>query len=418
MMNPSAALQPYTATFFRAADALAIATAASLPWSTSATGILVGLWLLAVLPTIDVGGLRRELFHPPAALALLLVALAAFGIIWSEATWASAFRGFAPFAKLLVIPLLFIHFRQSDRGFWVFGAFLLSCALLLVASLILISWPRPFGWRLNTHGIPVKDRIVQSGEFVLCAFGLVYVAFDRFRVGQRWLAMALAGLAGAFLANVLYIAASRTSLVVIPILLLFLGYRWFGWKGTLALAVAGGALGAIVWVSSPHVQQRILDIAKEVQAYETDREVTSAGLRIDYWRKATGFIQDAPVIGHGTGTIRQLFERASVGETGDWQTANPHNQTLAIGIQLGITGIVLLWMLWLSHLLLFIREPGLVPWIGLIVVVQNIVSSLFNSHLFDFTQGWIYVFGVGLAGAMILRGRAEAKSGADTQRPL
>jgi O-antigen ligase len=35
--------------------------------------------------------------------------------------------------------------------------------------------------------------------------------------------------------------------------------------------------------------------------------------------------------------------------------------------------------------------------------VQNIVSSLFNSHLFDFTSGWLYVFGVGVVGGMVLR---------------
>jgi O-antigen ligase len=417
-MSFSAALQPYNAKLFRTADAIAIATAASLPWSTSATGILVGLWLLAVLPTLDLAAVPRELSHAAAAFALLLVALAALGILWSEAGWAQAFEGFTSFAKLLVIPLLFIYFRQSERGLWVFGAFLISCTLLLVASLILITWPRPFGWRLNTHGIPVKDRIVQSGEFVLCAFGALYLAFDLFRAGRRWLALALAGLAGAFLANVLYIAASRTSLVVIPVLLLFLGFRWFGWKGTLVLAVAGGALGAIIWLSSLHVQQRISDIAKEVQAYETNREVTSAGLRIDYWSKAIGFIKEAPVIGHGTGTIRQLFEKASVGETRDWQTANPHNQSLAIGIQLGFLGIIVLWALWLSHFLLFRGEAGLIAWIGEMVVVQNVISSLFNSHLFDFTQGWIYVFGVGVAGASILRGRAGAKSGAESQRPL
>jgi len=40
--------------------------------------------------------------------------------------------------------------------------------------------------------------------------------------------------------------------------------------------------------------------------------------------------------------------------------------------------------------------------------VQNIISSLFNSHLFDFTQGWIYVFGVGIAGGTVLRQRASA----------
>jgi O-antigen ligase len=43
-----------------------------------------------------------------------------------------------------------------------------------------------------------------------------------------------------------------------------------------------------------------------------------------------------------------------------------------------------------------------------------VVSSLFNSHLFDFTQGWIYVFGVGVAGGMILRRRLVTSSGADT----
>ena len=40
-------------------------------------------------------------------------------------------------------------------------------------------------------------------------------------------------------------------------------------------------------------------------------------------------------------------------------------------------------------------------WFGLIVVVQNIVGSLFNSHISDFTQGWIYVFGVGVLGGAL-----------------
>jgi len=31
--------------------------------------------------------------------------------------------------------------------------------------------------------------------------------------------------------------------------------------------------------------------------------------------------------------------------------------------------------------------------IGLLVVIQNILTSLFNSHLFDFHEGWMYVLG-------------------------
>jgi hypothetical protein len=43
----------------RLADGLAAAAAASLPWSTSATGILVTLWLVASLPMLDFAALRR-----------------------------------------------------------------------------------------------------------------------------------------------------------------------------------------------------------------------------------------------------------------------------------------------------------------------------------------------------------------------
>jgi len=43
-------------------------------------------------------------------------------------------------------------------------------------------------------------------------------------------------------------------------------------------------------------------------------------------------------------------------------------------------------------------------------VVQNIFTSLFNSHIFDFHEGWMYVLGVGVAGGMVLRARAAKRT--------
>ena len=60
--------------------------------------------------------------------------------------------------------------------------------------------------------------------------------------------------------------------------------------------------------------------------------------------------------------------------------------------------------MWFAHFWLF-TGSGLVAWLGLVVVVQNVISSLFNSSLFDFSEGWLYVFGVGVIGGMILRSR-------------
>ena len=99
-----------------------------------------------------------------------------------------------------------------------------------------------------------------------------------------------------------------------------------------------------------------------------------------YWERSLRFISEAPVLGHGTGTIPRLFARAAAGQTGllGVVTTNPHQQTLAIGIQLGLVGIVVLWAMWIAHLLFF-RGNTLPEWIGFVIVTQNIVGSLFDS---------------------------------------
>ena len=66
--------------------------------------------------------------------------------------------------------------------------------------------------------------------------------------------------------------------------------------------------------------------------------------------------------------------------------------------------------MWFCHLVLF-RGTKLSCWIGLLVVVQNVVSSLLNSHLFDFHEGWMYVLGVGVAGGMALKARLGERQG-------
>jgi hypothetical protein len=85
--------------------------------------------------------------------------------------------------------------------------------------------------------------------------------------------------------------------------------------------------------------------------------------------------------------------------------SNPHNQTLNVAVQWGTIGILILYAMWVLHLRLF-RGDGLANWIGFLVVVQNIFTSLFNSHIFDFHEGWMYVLGVGVAGGMVLKASA------------
>ena len=208
------------------------------------------------------------------------------------------------------------------------------------------------------------------------------------------------------LGSIFYFSTGRTALVTICVLLVLLALKIRAIKTVAALLAAAIVLGIIAWTSSPYLRERTVALQAEVQKYEKTNERTSTGERLEFWKKSLEFIRQAPVIGHGTGSIRALFEKAAAGQTGaaGVAAANPHNQTLAVGIQLGLLGIAVLWAMWVAHLTLC-RGNTLAAWIGLVVVVQNITGSLFNSHIFDFVQGWTYVIGLGVAGGMILRNR-------------
>jgi O-antigen ligase len=391
-----------------AADWLAVALAASLPWSTTATGVLVVLWLAALLPALDFRILARELRTPAGALPVLLWAFAALGMAWADVSWTERLAGLSGFHKLLAIPLMLAHFRNSDKGPWVLAAFLSACTLLLVISYFLALWPG-LSWRGARFGlgVPVKDYIAQSGEFAICVFALLPIGLSMLRA-RPWIAVALVALATLFLIDFLYFATGRTALAVTVVLLVVFCFRQFGWRSGVAVLLAAAAGALVVWESSSFLRTRVGILPAEIERYWKENTPTPAGERLEFWRKSVLFIRDAPVFGHGTGTIANLFRRAAVGEKGPaaLQSTNPHNEVFVAAIQLGVVGVALLCAMWAVHLALFCA-PGLPAWIGLLIVIQNMVSSLFNSHLSDFTQGWIYVVGVGVAGGTLLRCRAK-----------
>lgn len=402
----------------RIADALVVAIAASLPWSTSATGILLVLWLIALVPTLDWTDVRRELMTPAGGLPVILVALGLAGMLWANVALVERWKGFDSFLRLLVIPLLFVQFARPGRGERVFMGYLLSCVVLLVATTII----RPIGplWETLTryevggvvgyNDVLVKNAATQSGEFVTCVFGLLFLLHEALTRRQWQLSFGLVAVICAMLGSILFVSTGRTALVIIPILLIIFVVKKLRGK-SIVLALASAILiGIVGWFSSPYLRERTTEVWTEIKTYEATNERTSSGERIEFWKKSTEFVREAPVFGHGTGTIRALFEKAAAGKTGaaGVAAANPHNQTFTVAIQLGLLGAAVLWAMWIAHMLLF-RGNGLTEWIGLVIVVQNVVGSLFNSHLFDFTQGWVYAVGVGVAGGVVLKNRRLEK---------
>ncbi len=338
---------------------------------------------------------------PVAVLPVALVVLALLGVLWADVAWLERLDGVAPFLKLLVIPLLFLHFSRSDRGEMVLAAFFTSACVLLVLSWLLALVPH-FPWPAKDYGVPVKDYIIQSGVFTLCFFALLDRAVVMWSKARAKAAF-LTSLALIFIGNIVFVALGRTSLVVIAVLFVLFGLKHFERRALAVFIAAGVALAAVAWSTSPYLRFRVLHVVEELYGSYANPNDSSAGARVGFWKMSVKIVRDAPLFGHGTGSTQaMLAQSAMVDPTAPTGATNPHNQVLATAIPLGLFGVALLLAMWIAHFRMFLL-PGYAAWIGISVVAQNFVGSLFNSHIFDFTQGWLYVFGVGVAGGIMLR---------------
>ena len=392
--------------FLPFADWLAVGVALVLPWSTSATGIFIALWLVAALLATDPAAIKRELVTAAGGLPVLLWCLGAVGMLWANVGWIERLRGLDGFDRLLLVPLLLAHFRRSGRGYWVVSALFISSIVVLLASFFLVLTPG-LTWRGPVvPGIPVHDDIFQGSNFLICGFGALGYAIVGNKCLDRRIVSILLVIGALFLTNFGFVVVSRAAVLVVPILSLLLGWWVSRWRGVVGVAILVVAIGSIGFVLSPSLQKRMSQSIEEFQTYRAANADTSIGQHIAFIRDAFAIVASAPLVGHGTGSIPEQFRKITAGKMGvsAEATVNPHNQTFAVAIQIGTVGALALWAMWASHVLLF-REETAVAWLGTVVVVENIVSSIFHSHLFDFNNGWLYVFGVGVLGGTVLRQR-------------
>jgi O-antigen ligase len=398
--------------WFITADILAILLAAALPWSTSVFSILIAPLLAIVCGSVNVRLFVRSVSRPASVVSIAFFTLAAAGVFWSEAGFSTGVHALSPLVKFLVLPFLLYYFEVSERSAWVIAAFLFSCFVLLINSWVIVFEPtlafktgRCCG---EDYGVPVRNYIDQSQEFGACLVVLFSAALFCLQRKMWKQAILLSITSLGFAANLIFVVVSRTAIVCIPVMFIVVAWRHGRMRSILAVIGVGGVVLAGAWLASPQLRTRVLSAYSQFREYRDADVPSSVGKRLEFWRKSVGFFREAPWIGHGTGSVLQLFQQDAIGRTAVAAevVANPHNQTFSVAIQWGIVGLTFLYALWFVHLRMFLKQ-GFVAELGLIVIVQNVIGSLFNSHLFDFAEGWLYVLGVGIAGGIVAK-RAAA----------
>lgn len=403
--------------WIRFVDFLVLILAAVFPWSTTAATGLVLLIFPSIWITHGTAQMIAELKRPACALPVALVVLAVIGTSWSVGTpWPDRLHALTKVWKLLWLWPLYLHFQKTPRIVPIFTAYAVSNLLLLVfSSLMFLSSDVNHLVTAKQPGVPLKNYIDQSQGFVFVAVILLAIAGESLRDGRRWNSILFGVGSAVFFGNLAFVNVARTAFFYIPAMLSLVGWRYARRRVFLIFLSAMFMVGAALWASSPVLQSKVARLLKEVEAFQHNATVVEGyeaggAERLEFWRKSIGFVSSAPIIGHGTGSTERLIADAAAGETGLMAKVanNPHNQTLAVAIQWGLVGCLLLYAMWCVHASLFldcfaVPRAGLFALIGLVAVVQNFLSSAFNSHLFDFYEGWLYVLTIGIVGGHLRR---------------
>jgi O-antigen ligase len=389
----------------------AVTTAFMIPVSTSGQAIALSLFVLFAALTVERKEWVMTLTTPAAAVPVGLYFLIVIGMSWSPAPFAPG-GGVTHYAKLLLIPVAMACAFTPREALQIGYGFLAGCLVVLVLSFLsfFILLPPPF--RHAMDGVPLKDNAVQSGCFALCAFGLALGGVSVWVEGNRRRATAMIMLALVFLADIFLIFISKTGVLMTAALVGLFVVHAEGWRRSLLIATPIALVVAIALWSSAPAQRRLAEIATDIHAVDSDKGSSEATLstasRLDFWSKAVEFIREAPLLGHGTGSTKSLYQSLEATRPSPYGEAvpDPHNQFFAIAIQVGLLGGVMLLVMWAVHFSMFVGG-SFASAMGQAVVIQNFIGSLFNSHLSTVTQGMLYCLAVGLLGCILQRARCR-----------
>ena len=304
-------------------------------------GAFVLLVSFALLPSAR-QRLAVAMALPVARAALLMLAVLAVAMLWSDAPLAQRLRAWGDWRPLLL--LLFCLSIFDDAA----ARRRALIALIVVASLAAVysfwAWAKgvsPAGIGHGLPGIVARNSTTQGMGFAAaCFLALMLVVGDR-GIDRRARSM-LAAASLLLLANLVFVTSGRSGHLMLLIMLATAGVQLLaGWRRA-AVIIALPVLAAVAFSVSPMLQTRFGMAIQELRAPMASAQITSMGIRTVMWQVSWQMARERPVLGYGMGGFPAAYERAikQSSFTG-WAatpTVDPHNQYLQVHLQAGIAG--------------------------------------------------------------------------------
>ena len=312
------------------------------------------LLLLCALTVLANGWFRRS--HTPVSLPgttapMILLALAAMAAssLWSTGSSDEAMSAVVKHGKLIMIPAFLCLVRTRREALIALACFIVTQVFLLASTwLLALGLALPWAKNPATSGSfaifsTYLDQSIMTGVLAAMCWHLKACVPARHRTLLTIITTIICALA---LACVFFIFQGRTGHVV-AIALVTLALLWEMPKryrvGVVAIPLA---LVALLAMNSGKVNHGLMEIGSGIEAFNTSGDISSSsGIRLNLWHRSLQSILENPVWGTGAGSWGSELNRQEAlhaPSTFVRIAANPHQEYLLWGIELGVPGIALL----------------------------------------------------------------------------
>jgi O-antigen ligase len=401
--------------------------------STALTSVFVWLtYLTFPVALYSSKELREGLRLRPAVLAFALFILFILGTSWSIAPTNEAGDGVGKYIKLLLIPIgIALAWRDKTltrRGiiYFMAGAAVLAFSSYLARFGLIpnsIGIKRPVD---PTNAVVFKNHITTG--IILGFAAVASFAYYAYAMTMRTRLFSLA--LGVFFAiPIIFLTQGRTGYVVLLVGLLTLSLLRFhaNLKMLLTSILTAAVLFVGFYIVSDNFKARADHLVLEFKnpttlefknpSDEEGSEQNSSGIRLLFYRSGLKLILEHPFLGSGTGSFQEGFSPIAKmiwPENHPFHSHRhqPHSELILIGVQLGAAGLILYLALMASLTFAGHGKPYYAADFLSLLCVVFFTSAIFNSLLWDVTEGHWFTLLAGCLYAQVRRGGAiQGESG-------
>lgn len=362
-----------------------------VPISVTATTITFLLAWVLILASGNWRARLQKIIHNPAALSFwVLFALFLVGLIYTISPQHLAFKDLQKRHWLLIAPF-FMMVINNDR--WrerMINAFLIIMVITLFLSYL--KWMKLDLVNYIIHkklsGVGVFfEHIVQYFFMSVAAFIFGYRFF--YRPKWRWVNLSVLILMAI---NLAFLSQGRTGYIQFGLLLVFLCFIRFGWKGILSAFAISVLLFGAAFTLSNGVAKRIRAIPAEYQHYDNANAMTPIGIRISMWHDAMLLIKKRPWFGYGTGNIstamKQNLPPAMIKLTGPIDYVE--YSYLNFMLEFGVFGLFTFLGVIITQIIISFRLPTEYKYTMQAFLIAYLAGSLANSFFVSFCEVHLY----------------------------